>query len=102
MSRHGISFASHTCTHANLTRLTGAALEGELHRPLETLREQRVNHVPVLAYPNGDHTDAVVAAARAAGSAAAVTTRPGHESSRPADPFRLKRIGVHDDVTRSV
>jgi len=102
MSRHGISFASHTRTHVNLTRLTGAALESELHGPLETLREQRVNHVPVLAYPNGDHTDAVVAATRAAGYTAAVTTSPGHESRRPADLFRLKRIGVHDDVTRSV
>ena len=102
MSRHGVSFASHTSTHVNLTRLAGAALESELRGPLDMLREQRINHVPVLAYPNGDHTDAVVAAARAAGYSAAVTTSPGLESSRPADLFRLKRIGVHDDVTRSV
>jgi len=102
MSRHRVSFASHTRTHVNLTRLAGAALERELRGPLEVLRQQRVNDVPVLAYPNGDHTDAVVAAARAAGYSAAVTTSPGLESSRPADRFRLKRIGVHDDVTQSV
>jgi peptidoglycan/xylan/chitin deacetylase (PgdA/CDA1 family) len=102
MSRDGVSFASHTRTHANLTRLAGAALERELRGPLDMLREQRVNHVPILAYPNGDHTDAVVAAARAAGYSAAVTTGPGLESRRPADRFRLKRIGVHDDVTQSV
>jgi peptidoglycan/xylan/chitin deacetylase (PgdA/CDA1 family) len=102
MSRHGVSFASHTRTHVNLTRLAGGALEHELRGPLDMLRERRVNHVPVLAYPNGDHTDAVVAAARAAGYGAAVTTNPGLESRRPADRFRLKRIGVHDDVTQSV
>jgi peptidoglycan/xylan/chitin deacetylase (PgdA/CDA1 family) len=102
MSRHGVSFASHTGTHVNLTRLAGTALERELRGPLDQLHQQRVNHVPVLAYPNGDHTDAVVAAARAAGYSAAVTTSPGVESSRPADRFRLKRIGVHDDVTQSI
>jgi peptidoglycan/xylan/chitin deacetylase (PgdA/CDA1 family) len=102
MSRHCVSFASHTSTHVNLTRLAGAALERELRGPLDVLRQQRANHVPVLAYPNGDHTDAVVAAAGAAGYVAAVTTSPGLECSRPADLFRLKRIGVHDDVTQSV
>jgi peptidoglycan/xylan/chitin deacetylase (PgdA/CDA1 family) len=102
MSGHDISFASHTRTHANLTRLDGAALERELRGPLDVLRHQRVNHVPILAYPNGDHSDAVVAAARSAGYSAAVTTAPGLESGRPADRFRLKRVGVHDDVTRSI
>jgi peptidoglycan/xylan/chitin deacetylase (PgdA/CDA1 family) len=101
MSSHGISFGSHTSTHADLTRLTGSALECELRTPLDTLRRQRVRHVPVLAYPNGDYTAAVVAAARAAGYRAAVTTRAGAESDRPRDLFQLKRIGVHDDVTQS-
>jgi peptidoglycan/xylan/chitin deacetylase (PgdA/CDA1 family) len=102
MSRYGVSFASHTRTHANLTRVAGAALERELRGSLDMLRQQRVNHVPVLAYPNGDHTSAVVDAAREAGYSAAVTTRPGLESGCPADLFRLKRIGVHDDVAQSV
>jgi peptidoglycan/xylan/chitin deacetylase (PgdA/CDA1 family) len=101
MSREGISFGSHTCTHANLTRLDDEALERELRRPIQVLEQHRVNHVRVLSYPNGDHTDAVVAAAQAAGYDAAVTTNPGPESARPADLFRLKRIGVHEDVSRS-
>lgn len=102
MSRHGIAFGSHSATHANLTRLGGPALERELRESLETLRAQAVNDVAVLAYPNGDHTGAVAAAAIAAGYHAAVTTLPGLEDRRPADPFRLKRIGVHDDVTQSI
>lgn len=102
MSRHGIGFGSHSGSHANLTRLSGAALERELREPLETLRRRGVNHVPVLAYPNGDYSDAVVDAARAAGYQAAVTVRRGLESFVAADRFRLRRIGVHEDVTRSV
>jgi len=69
---------------------------------VQSLREQRVNDVPVLSYPNGNHTSAVVAAAQAAGYRAAVTTRVGLESSQPTDLFRLRRIGVHDDVSRSI
>ena len=102
MSRSGISFGSHTRTHGNLTRLSGPDLERELRGSLDALDRQRINLVPVLAYPNGDHTDAVVAAARDAGYRAAVTTNAGLESRSPSDLFRLKRIGVHDDVTSSV
>jgi peptidoglycan/xylan/chitin deacetylase (PgdA/CDA1 family) len=101
MSRHGIAFGSHSSNHANLTRLSDAALERELREPLETLRRQGINHVPVLAYPNGDHSEAVVNAARAAGYRAAVTVCRGLESCVPADRFRLRRIGVHQDVSRS-
>ena len=102
MSRGGVCFGSHTSTHANLTRLTGTALDCELAKPLEVLARQGIRHVPVLAYPNGDHTDAVVAAALRAGYRAAVTTLPGTEPAQPADPLRLRRIGVHEDVTWSV
>jgi peptidoglycan/xylan/chitin deacetylase (PgdA/CDA1 family) len=102
MSGGGISFGSHTRTHANLTRLPPADLDRELGESLQALRREHVQYVPVLAYPNGDYTDAVVEAARAAGYCAAVTTHPGLESRRPADRFELNRIGVHDEVTRSV
>lgn len=102
MSGHGVAFGSHTCTHAMLSRLDRPALDRELRRSLEVLEAQQVAWVPVLAYPNGDHDDAVVQAARAAGYRAAVTTVPGAESSRPADLLRLKRIGLHEDVTRSI
>jgi len=103
MSRFGVAFGSHSMTHANLTRLDAAVLDRELRGSLAELRGQEgVNWVPVLAYPNGDYTDVVADAARAAGFRAALTTRPGFETKRPPDPFRLKRVGLHDDVSRSI
>jgi peptidoglycan/xylan/chitin deacetylase (PgdA/CDA1 family) len=102
LSRHGISFGSHSKTHANLTRLGAAALDRELRASLDALRARPIDWLPVLAYPNGDHTQTVAAAARAAGYRAAVTTLPGFEGRLPPDLFRLRRIGVHDDVTQSV
>jgi peptidoglycan/xylan/chitin deacetylase (PgdA/CDA1 family) len=105
MSRHGIEIGSHTCAHADLSRLGRDDLRRELRRSLAVLGQQGVNDVPVLSYPYGAHTDIVVAEARAAGYAAAVTMRPGLETIEPAAPddlFRLKRIGVHDDVSASI
>jgi peptidoglycan/xylan/chitin deacetylase (PgdA/CDA1 family) len=102
MSAQGISFGSHTCSHAMLTGLDGSALERELRGSLDVLRAQNINDIPVLSYPNGDHDDLVVAAARAAGYRAAVTTLPGCEQRRPGDLFRLRRIGVHEDVSRLI
>ena len=116
MSDHGVAFGSHTCTHADLTRLGRDQLQRELQQSLDILRRQRVNHVPVLAYPNGDYTDAIVAEARAIGTVVGTlsATDPdagqtftyslannGPEAVDNAS-FSLKRIGVHDDVSRSV
>ena len=102
MGRHGVEFGSHTSTHAILTRLDRAALEVELKRPHETLASRCDQYLPVLCYPNGDHSEEVVTAARAAGYLAAVTTNPGVESRRPDDLFRLRRVGLHEDVARTV
>lgn len=102
MSRYGVTFGSHTASHAILTQLDGAALDRELRRPLEAIAQQCDGWMPVLAYPNGDHSDAVAAAAEAAGYRGAFTTLPGTEAGRPADFFRLKRVGLHEDVSRTI
>ena len=101
MSRHSILFGAHSCSHAILTRLAAPRLDDELRRPLDVLARQGVGHTPVLAYPNGNHNPAVIAAAQRAGYSAAVTTSAGLEPASPTDLFRLKRVGVHDDVSGS-
>jgi peptidoglycan/xylan/chitin deacetylase (PgdA/CDA1 family) len=102
MSEHGVAFGSHTGTHAILTMVDRDTLRRELRRPLAAFREERVNAVPVISYPNGDQTDVVAAEARAAGYRAGVTTAEGFETGRSPDLLRLKRISLHDDVSRSI
>lgn len=102
MAQGGVDFASHTSSHAILTTLDREALHHELRRPLDVLARELHSFAPMLAYPNGDHTATVVDAARRAGYAAAVTTQPGIESRAPADRLRLRRVGAHEDVSRTI
>ena len=49
----GISLASHTWSHPNLSRLSGDALASELARPLAWLRERFSNVLSAISYPYG-------------------------------------------------
>jgi peptidoglycan/xylan/chitin deacetylase (PgdA/CDA1 family) len=102
MSRHGISFGSHSCSHKILTRLSANDVEQELEDSMQTLQARNINHVPVFCYPNGDYTPEIVDRLRPAGYHAAVSTLPGIEDQAPQGIFSLKRIGIHDDVSKTV
>src|SRR5712691_8230847 len=102
MSRAGIAFGSHGATHRLLPRLPHAEIRAEVAGSLQTLQTRPVNWVPVFCYPNGDYDGAVVNEAQAAGYEAAVSTQPGAERWHDADLFRLRRVGVHNDVSASI
>lgn len=53
MSRHGISFQSHTCTHPDLSRCDRRSALDELIRSRETLENRLGRPVRALAYPYG-------------------------------------------------
>jgi len=90
VTRHaGITLGSHTWTHPNLARLTGAELRDELSRPLVWLRERFGSVVPWLSYPYGFVTPAVEAGAREAGYTAALALGGG-----PFAPARVNRWAV--------
>ncbi|HMI80957.1 MAG TPA: polysaccharide deacetylase family protein [Solirubrobacterales bacterium] len=90
----GVAIGSHTRHHRRLTEVEGAEREAELAGSLADLREHVPGAAAVLAYPNGDHDDAVCAAAKAAGYEAAFTTEKGRNDAA-TDPFRLRRVSVH-------
>jgi peptidoglycan/xylan/chitin deacetylase (PgdA/CDA1 family) len=94
LSAAGVVVGSHTLHHRRLTELDAVAREAELIGSLSELRERVPGAVAVLAYPNGDHDDAVCAAAEAAGYEAAYTTEKGRNGAG-ADRFRLRRVSVH-------
>jgi len=99
MSAYGISFGSHSCTHRILTHLSREEMRKELRDSLDCLRERRISYVPVFCYPNGDFNREIVQEVRRVGYEAAVSGRFGLESGFPDDLWRLKRIGVHKNVT---
>jgi peptidoglycan/xylan/chitin deacetylase (PgdA/CDA1 family) len=54
MSRGGVSFGSHSCTHRIMTTITSDEVSEELVRSRQVLFDQGVNFVPVYCYPNGN------------------------------------------------
>jgi len=90
----GITLASHTWSHPNLSRLAGTELEMELRRPQEWLRERFVRVLDWLSYPYGLASPAVEAAARHAGYAAAVLVSGGWMDERGGNPFAIPRLNV--------
>lgn len=101
MSGAGISFGSHSSTHRILTHLSSAEMRRELRDSLESLRQRPIHSIPVFCYPNGDYSRKVVEEVQRAGYEAAVSGRIGLERGVPTDLWGLKRIGVHNDVTRT-
>ena len=90
----GVAIGSHTRRHRRLTELDPTEREQELAGSLTELRENVPASLPVLAYPNGDHDEAVCRATAEAGYEAAFTTEKGRNDAS-TDPFRLRRVSVH-------
>ena len=90
----GVRIGSHTRHHRRLTTLGEQERSDELSGSLAELRGRLPEAIDLLAYPNGDHDEAVCAAAREAGYAAAYTTEKGRNEAE-TDRYRLRRVSVH-------
>jgi peptidoglycan/xylan/chitin deacetylase (PgdA/CDA1 family) len=97
LQAEGWEVGSHTESHPRLPRLEGDALRGELERSRVECEEQLGVPCRSIAYPFGDHSPAVVAAAGAAGyeTAGAVAGRV-----RTPEPLLWPRDALyrHDSV----
>ncbi len=98
LANEGHEIGSHTQSHPILTQMSQGALAAELGGSRAELEKVVGQSIVSLAYPNGDHDDRVVSAARKAGYRCAVTTRSGL-NPRGADPLRLRRVFVSQDRT---
>jgi len=95
-----ITFGSHTANHQILTTLNDKQIRHELDRAREDLLAQKAVTIPFIpfCYPNGNHTPNIARMVMNAGYNLAVTTSRGW-NTRGADPFTLKRISIHQDMT---
>jgi peptidoglycan/xylan/chitin deacetylase (PgdA/CDA1 family) len=92
------TIGSHCCSHTPLTKLPPGEARSELARSRERIAAA-LGHAPLaMAYPNGDHSDAISGSAREAGYALAFTTRRGY-ASPAADAQQLPRINIHEHST---
>lgn len=99
MSRGGIAFGSHACTHTLLPQLTAEKCDEELRESVRTLEEQGLNPVKVFCYPNGSYNEVIVKQVERAGYQASVTTQFGYEWASPDNRHLLHRIGIHEDMS---
>ena len=98
MQSRGVSFHSHTCSHASLPALDDDRLRHELVESRAALQRLLDRPIEYLAYPFGHLDDRVVAAARSAGYRAAFSTQPGFNRS-DVDRYRIRRIDVYGTDT---
>jgi peptidoglycan/xylan/chitin deacetylase (PgdA/CDA1 family) len=91
----GGTVASHAQTHISLPQLDPDSLAAELGESLQVLRQHVPAAAPLLAYPHGEHNEAVREAAAAAGYDAAFTTEVGRNAAG-TDRYRLRRVGPKD------
>jgi peptidoglycan/xylan/chitin deacetylase (PgdA/CDA1 family) len=92
--RPGISLASHSWSHPNLTRLPHGELATELTKPLSWLRERVPAVVPWLGYPYGLFNAEVAAAAARAGYQGAFAVSGGWVPAAIRDRFALPRVNI--------
>lgn len=98
MQRRGVSFHSHTRSHASLPTLDDAALASQLAGSRQALGTLLGHDVPYLAYPFGHLDERVESATRAAGYRAAFSTQSGF-NRRDVNRLRIRRLDVYGTDT---
>lgn len=91
----GMEVGAHTLTHPFLSLLPEAEQRREIEGCAALVRERLGAPVVGLAYPNGDHDDRTVEAARAGGLAYAVTTAAG-DARAGVPPYRVPRRALSE------
>jgi peptidoglycan/xylan/chitin deacetylase (PgdA/CDA1 family) len=90
----GITFGSHTASHADLTRMSRGDARANLERSRADIGDAIGKPVRTLSYPYGRYHTVAQEAARAAGFEAAFSLYPAHRNS-VTDRFALRRDAVY-------
>ena len=94
LSRQGMTLGVHTRTHPLLDRLPPALLGPEIAGARADLEREIGGTFSAIAYPNGNHSAPVRAAAAEAGMRLGFTTRRGLNDLRRPGWLSLRRINV--------
>lgn len=88
-----VHLGNHTADHGILTRCTPDEARRQIEQCQAALRSITGTAPVAIAYPNGNHSPAVAAAARAAGLRIGLTVQPARNPLAAADDQRLMRLG---------
>jgi hypothetical protein len=104
MSKHAISFGSHSCSHRILTKLRRDEIKRELEGSKQILQERQpsINYVPVFCYPNGMYNEDLQGLVKDCAYEAAVGVRSGSEGEFPRNWFEIRRIGIHNEISATL
>lgn len=93
-----VTVGSHGCSHTPLTKLPEDRAAFEVDDAGKRIAQAVGVPTASIAYPNGNHNDAVVRFTRAAGYRLGFTTDKGLIGD-VRDPFRLPRINIHEGAS---
>ena len=95
-----VRFGSHTRRHTRLREdLSPDQLADEIVGSRRVLEEQLGREAPLFCYPNGDCCPQAYASVKGAYEGAVSTRRGWHFPGM--DPHMVRRVGVHEDVSRT-
>lgn len=100
MSKQGIEFGSHSCSHPRLSLLSTEQLQHELAESRRCIMQQPLNYVDVICYPYGDQNQATQTQA-ASLYKMGVGTGGGIIDYRQTNWFNLPRIHVSEMLAAS-
>lgn len=93
-----IDFGSHTQNHTRMNKIkSNIELKNEIAGSKEIIQQYLDTPINTFCYPNGDLTEESEILVKN-NYQCAVTTKPGINITS-SDPYRIKRIGIHQDVS---
>jgi peptidoglycan/xylan/chitin deacetylase (PgdA/CDA1 family) len=100
LARNGFTFGGHGAEHRVLTQVSRSMARCEIESSKRVLDAQLAHPVQAFAYPNGGWNADIAQTVKTAGYSLAFTIEPGHVSCDD-DPFALRRVNIHEGMTRS-
>jgi peptidoglycan/xylan/chitin deacetylase (PgdA/CDA1 family) len=100
LERNGFAFGGHGAEHCVLTQVSPSIARCEVESSKRVLEARLAHSVQAFAYPNGGWNADIAQTVKAAGYRLAFTIESGHVSCDD-DHFALRRVNMHEGMTRS-
>ena len=100
MRQSGVAFGGHGADHRVLTQVTPDVVQSEVQTSFSTIDARLGTPARSFAYPGGGFSAAVADTVKRTGYQVAFTIEPGHVSAGD-DRFALRRMNIHEGMTRS-